>query len=102
MLDMKWIRENAENQEQLQRVADQKGIALSVAELIELDDQRRALLLAVEGLRQQRNTISQEISNLVRLGNREEAERHKQQVKDINEELGEQEALYRKIGRAHV
>lgn len=101
MLDMKWIRENAENQEQLQRVADQKGIALSVAELIELDDQRRALLLAVEGLRQQRNTISQEISNLVRLGNREEAERHKQQVKDINEELGEQEALYRKVDAAY-
>ena len=49
MLDMKWIRESTKNQEELQRVADQKGIALSVAELVRLDDQRRTLLLTVEG-----------------------------------------------------
>lgn len=97
MLDMKWIRESTENQEELQRVADQKGIALSVAELVRLDDQRRTLLLTVEGLRQRRNAISQEISTLVRQGKQEEAERTKQQVKDINVELDEQEALYRKV-----
>lgn len=97
MLDMKWIRESTENQEELQRVADQKGIALSVAELVRLDDQRRTLLLTVEGLRQRRNTVSQEISTLVRQGKQEEAERTKQQVKDINMELDEQEALYRKV-----
>ncbi|MCT1398319.1 serine--tRNA ligase [Paenibacillus sp. p3-SID867] len=97
MLDMKWIRESTENQEELQRVADQKGIALSVAELVRLDDQRRALLLTVEGLRQRRNAISQKISTLVRQGKQEEAERTKQQVKDINVELDEQEALYRKV-----
>ncbi|OME91431.1 MULTISPECIES: serine--tRNA ligase [Paenibacillus] len=97
MLDMKWIRESTENQEELQRVADQKGIALSVAELVRLDDQRRTLLLAVERLRQQRNAISQEISTLVRQGKQEEAERTKQQVKDINDQLGKQEALYREV-----
>lgn len=97
MLDMKWIRESTENQEELQRVADQKGIALSVAELVRLDDQRRTLLLTVEGLRQRRNAISQEISTLVRQGKQEEAERTKQQVKDINMELDEQEAVYRKV-----
>lgn len=97
MLDMKWIRESTENQEELQRVADQKGIALSVAELVRLDDQRRTLLLTVEGLRQRRNAISQEISTLVRQGKQEEAERTKQQVKDINMELDEKEALYRKV-----
>ncbi len=97
MLDMKWIRVSTENQEELQRVADQKGIALSVAELVRLDDQRRTLLLTVEGLRQRRNAISQEISTLVRQGKQEEAERTKQQVKDINMELDEQEALYRKV-----
>lgn len=97
MLDMKWIRESKENQEELQRVADQKGIALSVAELVRLDDQRRTLLLAVERLRQQRNAISQEISTLVRQGKQEAAERTKQQVKDINMELDEHEALYREV-----
>lgn len=101
MLDMKWIRESTENQEELQRVADQKGIALSVAELVRLDDQRRTLLLAVEGLRQQRNAISQEISTLVRQGKQEEAERTKQQVKDINDQLGKQEELYREVDDAY-
>lgn len=101
MLDMKWIRESTENQEELQRVADQKGIALSVAELVRLDDQRRTLLLAVERLRQQRNAISQEISTFVRQGKQEEAERTKQQVKDINDQLGKQEALYREVDDAY-
>lgn len=101
MLDMKWIRESADHQEELQQVADRKGIALSVAELVRLDDQRRTLLLAVEALRQQRNAISQEISALVRQGKPDEAERQKQQVKTINEELDQQETLYREVNEAY-
>lgn len=100
MLDMKWIRESTSHQEELQRVADQKGIALSVAELVQLDEQRRTLLLAVEELRQQRNTLSQEISILIRQGKQDEAELHKQQVKAINKELDEREALYRAVDEA--
>lgn len=101
MLDMKWIRESADHQEELQQVADRKGIALSVAELVRLDDQRRTLLLTVEALRQQRNAISQEISALVRQGKSDEAERQKQQVKTINEELDQQETLYREVNEAY-
>lgn len=101
MLDMKWIRESADHQEELQQVADRKGIALSVAELVRLDDQRRTLLLTVEALRQQRNAISQEISALVRQGKSDEAERQKQQVKTINEELDQQETLYQEINEAY-
>ncbi|VTR44854.1 seryl-tRNA synthetase [Actinobacillus pleuropneumoniae] len=101
MLDMKWIRESADHQEELQQVADRKGIALSIAELVGLDDQRRTLLLAVEALRQQRNAISQEISALVRQGKPDEAERQKQQVKTINEELDQQETLYREVNEAY-
>lgn len=101
MLDMKWIRESADHQEELQQVADRKGIVLSIAELVGLDDQRRTLLLAVEALRQQRNAISQEISALVRQGKPDEAERQKQQVKTINEELDQQETLYREVNEAY-
>ncbi|MCI1772985.1 MAG: serine--tRNA ligase [Paenibacillus lautus] len=101
MLDMKWIRESADHQEELQQVADRKGIALSIAELVGLDDQRRTLLLAVEALRQQRNAISQEISALIRQGKPDEAERQKQQVKTINEELDQQETLYREVNEAY-
>jgi seryl-tRNA synthetase len=98
---MKWIRESADHQEELQQVADRKGIALSIAELVGLDDQRRTLLLAVEALRQQRNAISQEISALIRQGKPDEAERQKQQVKTINEELDQQETLYREVNEAY-
>ncbi|AYB47531.1 serine--tRNA ligase [Paenibacillus lautus] len=101
MLDMKWIRESADHQEELQQVADRKGIALSIAELVGLDDQRRTLMSAVEALRQQRNAISQEISALVRQGKPDEAERQKQQVKTINEELDQQETLYREVNEAY-
>ncbi|WP_433941741.1 serine--tRNA ligase [Paenibacillus lautus] len=101
MLDMKWIRESADHQEELQQVADRKGITLSVAELVRLDDQRRTLLLAVEELRQKRNAISQEISALVRQGKPDEAESQKQQVKTINEELDQQETLYREVNEAY-
>jgi len=97
MMDMKWIRQSQEAQEELQRVADQKGIALSVEELLKLDDKRRALLLSVEELRQQRNARSEEISLLMRQGSREAAEQTKRQVKTINERLSVQEAQFREV-----
>lgn len=95
MLDMKWMQEHQEVQAEIQRVADQKGIKLSVAELMELDDQRRMLLQTVEGLRQQRNAFTQEISGFIRMNKPAEAEVTKQQVQHINAQLNELEAELR-------
>ncbi|MDO4781566.1 MAG: serine--tRNA ligase [Candidatus Saccharibacteria bacterium] len=55
MLDIRFIRENAA---QVQEAAAQKGYDVSIAELLKLDDQRRALQQQVDALRQQRNEVT--------------------------------------------
>lgn len=102
MLDMKWLRERRENQEAVQKVANQKGIQLSVKELMELDERRRSMLQEVETLRQDRNRFTQEISALLRQGNREQAEDIKQHVKEINEQLSGQENTLRETDAAYT
>ncbi|MGM1045558.1 MAG: serine--tRNA ligase [Bacillota bacterium] len=102
MLDMKWLRERKENQTEVQQAADQKGIKLSVKELMDLDERRRSMLQEVEALRQERNRFTQEISNLMRQGNREQAENIKQLVKEINERLGGQENTLRETDAAYI
>lgn len=55
MLDIKFIREN---QEAVQKNADNKGYKVSVSELIAVDDNRRSLSIEVEDLRSKRNSLS--------------------------------------------
>lgn len=101
MIDMKWLREREEHQEEVQKVADHKGISISVPELMELDEQRRMLLQEVEMHRQERNQLTQDISVLMREGNRELAEPIKLNVKNINEQLTLEEKQLREIEAAY-
>lgn len=55
MLDIRFIRENAER---VQESAKQKGYAVNIQELLELDDSRRELQQQVDGLRTRRNEIA--------------------------------------------
>jgi seryl-tRNA synthetase len=96
MLNIQSIRENKET---LQMVADQKGVAVSIAELLAWDDQKRQLLQKVEQLRQDRNKLSQAFSKLVQSGAAagkpgyaEEAGSLKIKVKEINSRLISMEA----------
>ncbi len=84
MLDIKWIRQN---QAEVQAIADQKGIPVTVSQLVEYDDRRRSLLHQLEQMRQDRNRLSQEISGLLRSNESEKADRSKQRVKEINQRL---------------
>lgn len=52
MLDIRFIRENAE---QVQEASKQKGYTVSIAELLKLDDERRELQAQVDELREKRN-----------------------------------------------
>jgi len=52
MLDIRYIRENAEN---VQQNAKNKGYNVSIATLIELDEEKRALQQQVDNLREKRN-----------------------------------------------
>ncbi|GJM81809.1 serine--tRNA ligase [Paenibacillus sp. HMSSN-139] len=101
MLDVKWIREH---QEQVQTVAEEKGIALSVSELLRWDDQRRALLQETERLRQERNRLTPQIEAQLREQGPEVAAALKEEVKQLNrrlngleKELEEAEREYRRL-----
>lgn len=52
MLDIRYIREN---QQKVQKAADDKGYAVSIDDLIEIDDRRREMQQQVDELREQRN-----------------------------------------------
>ncbi|TJY41795.1 serine--tRNA ligase [Cohnella pontilimi] len=94
MLDIKRIRQN---QELIQTTADLKGIPLSVAELVELDEERRLLLKQVEGYRQERNRLSQQISRLFQEGNLQDAENGKRQVSQLKTEMEQLEKTLREV-----
>ena len=81
MLDMKWIRQHSKA---VQEAADRKGIAFSVEELLQADENRRRLLTQTEEGRQARNRLSQEVGRHLQEGRQSEAETAKAQVKEWN------------------
>lgn len=80
MLDMKWIREHAD---EVAEVARQKKIEISILKLIEIDDKRRKWITEVEQLRQQRNLGSAKVGNLMREGLKEEAELLRKEIREL-------------------
>ncbi|WP_127580201.1 serine--tRNA ligase [Paenibacillus koleovorans] len=92
MLDMKWIRQNAG---QVQEAARCKGIAVSVAELIEVDDRRRELLAETERLRQERNRLSAAVG---KTGGRGQA---REQARALNRAIAELEEQLEEATRRH-
>ncbi|MEK4511602.1 serine--tRNA ligase [Paenibacillus anaericanus] len=84
MLDLKSIRSNAAK---VQEAADQKGIQVSVQELISWDDQRRALMRETESLREQRNLGSNRMGALLQAGEHAEAATLRESLKNLNEGL---------------
>ena len=60
MLDIKYIRENAEK---VQKAADDKFLKIDIQELLDVDKKRVALMQEVEGLQSQKNEINNKIKN---------------------------------------
>ncbi|MEK3785794.1 MULTISPECIES: serine--tRNA ligase [Paenibacillus] len=89
MLDLKWIREHAE---QVQEAANGKRIDVSVDELLARDEERRALLQETELLRAERNRHSTKVGQLLREGMKPEADALREQVLNINEQLARLDA----------
>ncbi len=89
MLDIKFIRENKEKvEENIRKKFQDKKLPL-VTEVIELDETYRSLKVEGDNLRQERNTTSTEIGSLMREGKKDEAEKKKARVVEINEKLKE-------------
>lgn len=87
MLDIKFLRENPEIvKENIKKKFQDEKIKL-VDEVIELDEKYRAAKTRCDNLRSQRNKISKQIGGLMAKGEKEEAEKVKSQVGEINNEL---------------
>ena len=90
MLDIKFIRENADL---VKDAAVKKNITFDVAELLGVDDSRRAILLDVEAMRGKQNEIAQAVPRAANSVERERLISESKTMKDIlqkkEEELAE-------------
>ncbi len=87
MLDIKFVRENRDLvKENIKKKFQDQKLPL-VDEVIELDEKVRALKLEGDTLRSEKNNASQEIGQLMRNGQKEEAEKIKERVGEINNKL---------------
>lgn len=87
MLDIKFLRENPDVVKENIKKKFQDAKLPMVDEVIELDKQYRESKQRADQLRGDRNRISKQIGGLMAKGEKEEAEKCKQQVKDMADEL---------------
>lgn len=93
MIDIKFLRENPDIVKQNIKNKFQDEKLQLVDEVIELDEKSRSVKCKGDELRARRNSLSDQIGNLMRNGQKEEAESVKEQVKEINQKLVENEKL---------
>ena len=100
MIDIKFLRENPDVvKENIKKKFQNHKLPL-VDEVIDLDTKKRSATLRGDELRSKRNSLSSEIGNLMKNGQKEEAEKIKVQVQEINNELVENEKLEAKYAEA--
>ena len=93
MIDIKLLRENPELVKENMKKKFQEHKLVLVDEVLELDKKKREATLKGDELRSSRNSLSSEIGNLMKQGQKEEAEKIKTKVQEINQILAENEAL---------
>ena len=93
MIDIKFLRENPDIVKENIRKKFQDYKLILVDEVIELDRKNREAKLTGDELRMKRNTLSSEIGNLMKKGKKEEADKIKAEVQNINQKLEENEKL---------
>ena len=93
MLDIKFVRENPELVKENIKKKFQDDKLKLVDEVISLDLEYRKLKTNGDELRAERKKLSNEIGNLMRNGEKDEAENIKSQVNDINKKIEKNEEL---------
>ncbi|MBR5931563.1 MAG: serine--tRNA ligase [Lachnospiraceae bacterium] len=97
MLDIKFVRENAEAvKENIRKKYQDEKLPL-VDEVIALDRENRDIKAEVEALRANKNKISKEIGKLMGQGLKEEAEKVKEEVARDNARIDELSAREREV-----
>ena len=93
MIDIKFLRENPDIVKENIKKKFQDHKLILVDEIIDLDIKNRQAKLNGDNLRAQKKLFSNQIGILMQSGNKEEAEKVKQQVTEINLKLEENEKL---------
>ena len=93
MIDIKFLRENPDVVKQNIKNKFQDHKLVLVDEVIELDKKNREVMLNGDNLRAKRKSLSNEVGNLMKQGQKDEAEKIKAEVQKINDELVENEKL---------
>ncbi len=93
MIDIKFLRENPDIVKENIRKKFQNNKLELVDEVIDLDIKNREAKMHGDELRNKRKTLSNQIGSLMKNGNRDEAEKIKQEVEKINNELVENEKI---------
>ncbi|GAB4430268.1 MAG: serine--tRNA ligase [Anaerolineae bacterium] len=94
MLDLNYIRQNPD--EVKARLLDLNTEA-PIDEILRLDEQRRELLKEVEALRQERNSGSKAIGQLMREGKKEEANAQKQRMTEVGDKISALDETLRQV-----
>lgn len=84
MLDARFVRENPEL---VREALASRNSAWDLDAFLALDERRRTLISETEGLQARRNEASKAIGELMRQGQRDEAEGAKEEVRVINERI---------------
>jgi len=93
MIDIKFLRENPDVVKENIKKKFQDHKLVLVDEVIELDIKNRQSMQNGDNLRAKRKQLSNEIGNLMKQGQKDEAEKIKAEVQKINDELVENEKL---------
>lgn len=93
MIDIKFLRENPDIVKENIKKKFQDHKLILVDEVIDLDIKNRQAKLNGDNLRAERKSLSNQIGSLMQAGNKEEAEKIKKQVTEINQKLEENEKL---------
>ncbi|GFP21607.1 seryl-tRNA synthetase [Candidatus Hakubella thermalkaliphila] len=88
MIDLKILQENPER---IKEEVGKRGLSIDVNEIVSLDSRRRSLLVEIEGLRAERNKVSQEIPGL----SPEERRRKIEDMREISAKLKDFEPILR-------
>ena len=100
MIDIKFLRENPDVvKENIKKKFQDHKLTL-VDEVIELDRKNRQAMQNGDNLRAKRKSLSNEIGNLMKQGQRDEAEKIKAEVQQINDELVENEKTEAELAEA--
>ncbi|WP_282779670.1 serine--tRNA ligase [Phaeodactylibacter xiamenensis] len=98
MLELNFLRVNTERVKEGLRVRNFSDEALSIVDdIINLDDRRKATQTELDSLLAERNTLSREIGELFKSGQKDEAEQKRNRVNDIKEEAASLEDTLKSI-----